>query len=201
MNPKGLLAFGNVSHGFSTPTFEETLFPAREKSTNIKPESGWNDEVGFRTMLSDQLQATVSYYRIYIKQLLVARRTGEDAYIGVNAGESLHPGLEAEIKWSVFSPGSYPQFRWEEMLPLPTIISLILWITIDYSGNNLPGTAKNTWLVNSFFNPTQKLQFNISHRITGKMPVNDANSDFTEAYGITNFELSHTAKIKSFILR
>ncbi|MBT6007515.1 MAG: TonB-dependent receptor, partial [Prolixibacteraceae bacterium] len=76
-----LSAFANISHGFSTPTFEETLLPEGDLNTEIKPESGWNAEVGFRSQFSDYLQISASYYRIYVNNLLVARRSGEDAYI------------------------------------------------------------------------------------------------------------------------
>jgi iron complex outermembrane recepter protein len=62
-----LSVFGNVSHGFSTPTFEETLLPAGQINSDIKPETGWNLEAGIRTGLDNRLRATLSYYRIYIK--------------------------------------------------------------------------------------------------------------------------------------
>ena len=81
-----LSVFGNISHGFSTPSFEETLLPAGEINHEIKPETGWNAEIGFRSQFSEHIQFSASYYRIYVKNLLVARRTGEDAYVGVNAG-------------------------------------------------------------------------------------------------------------------
>lgn len=194
-------AFGNVSHGFSTPTFEETLLPEGEINTDIKPEEGWNYEVGFRTMLSGQLQASVSYYRIYIKNLLVARRTGEDAYIGVNAGQSLHPGLETELRWSVLPAGSYPNLTLSGNATIANYhFTDFVDNDSDYSGNNLPGTTKNTWMVNSFFNPTKNFNINITYRNTGKMPANDANTVFSKAYGITNSELKYTGRIKNIFL-
>jgi iron complex outermembrane recepter protein len=100
--------FANASHGFSTPSFEETLLPEGQINTDIKPETGWNFEGGIRTNFNNRIHATVSYYRIYIQNLLVARRTGDDAFVGVNAGKSLHPGLESEIRWVVLNPVRLP---------------------------------------------------------------------------------------------
>lgn len=189
----GFSLFGNLSHGFSTPTFEETLLPEGEINKDIKPETGWNAEAGIRTLIADRLTASVSYYRIYVKNLLVARRTGQDAYIGVNAGESLHPGLEAAFRLVVLDPRKYPSlsingnttianYHFREFVDDGT----------DYSGNLLPGTTQNTWLLAANFTPVENLNFHAWYRHTGEMPVNDANSDFTEPYGITNIEATYS---------
>jgi iron complex outermembrane recepter protein len=191
--------FGNVSHGFSTPTFEETLLPAGNINPDIKPETGWNAEMGLRAIFSDQLQANVSYYRIYIRNLLVARRTGEDAYIGVNAGKSLHPGLEAEIRWSVLEPARYPSLV---LYGNTTIANYHFQEFVDneadYSGNNLPGTAKTTWLLGADFGLTKNINLNAWSRFTGKMPVDDSNSAYSDAYTISNLELKYIGKAKHF---
>ena len=191
--------FGNLSHGFSTPTFEETLLPAGEINPNIKPETGWNAEMGLRAIFSDQLKATVSYYRIYIRNLLVARRTGEDAYIGVNAGKSLHPGLEAEIRWSVLQPAHYPSLV---LYGNTTIANYHFQDFVDngnnYSGNNLPGTAKTTWLLGADFGLTKNINMNAWSRFVGKMPVDDSNSAYSDGYTVSNLEMKYNGKIKIF---
>lgn len=196
-----LSVFGNISHGFSTPTFEETLMPAGEINPDIKPETGWNTEIGFRSQLSNRVQLSASYYRIYIKNLLVARRTGEDTYVGVNAGKSLHPGFEAEVKWNVTRPFKFPSL----VLTGNTTIANYHFTDftdqdVDYSGNNLPGTSKNTWFILTNFNPGKNININLWYRYTGKMPVNDANSEFSDPFGITNLETMYLLQIKKLKL-
>ena len=196
---RNLSVFGNVSHGFSTPSFEETLLPAGEINTEIKPETGWNTEIGFRSQLFGRVQFTASYYRIYIKNLLVARRTGEDAYVGVNAGKSLHPGFETEIKWNITNPRKFPSLTFSGNATIANYhFTEFTDLDVDYSGNNLPGTTKNTWLVLANFNPTKNTGINLWHRCTGEMPVNDANSDFTDKYGVTNMEVKFFDKFNRF---
>jgi iron complex outermembrane recepter protein len=196
-----LSVFGNVSHGFSTPTFEETLLPEGQINPDIKPESGWNLEAGIRTGLNNRLRAGISYYRIYIKNLLVARRTGEDAYVGVNAGESLHPGLEAEIRWLALNPGTFPslvldgnatiaRYHFRDFIDNDT----------DYSGNLLPGTARTTYYLSGDFQPATNYGIRVWHRFTGKMPVNDANSAFTDPFGISNLEFRYNRNFSVFKL-
>jgi iron complex outermembrane receptor protein len=188
--------FGNVSHGFSTPTFEETLLPAGEINTEIKPETGWNAEIGVRSQLYGRVQFSASYYRIYIKNLLVARRTGEDAYVGVNAGKSLHPGFETEIKWNVTNPSNLPSLTISGNATIANYhFSDFTDLNVDYSGNNLPGTTKNTIFVLANFNPTKNINLNLWYRFAGKMPVNDANSAYSDANGITNFETRFYGKL------
>ncbi|MEE4287329.1 MAG: TonB-dependent receptor [Mariniphaga sp.] len=185
--------FGNLSHGFSTPSFEETLLPEGQINPDIKPESGWSIEAGMRADLNNRLRATLSYYRIYINNLLVARRTGEDAYVGVNAGKSLHPGLEAEMRWVVLNPGSFPSLILNGNTTLANYhFQDFVDGDNDYSDNLLPGTTKTTWLLAGDFQPAKNIGFRAWHRFTGKMPVNDANSNFTDAYGISNIEFKYT---------
>ncbi len=188
--------FGNVSHGFSTPTFEETLLPAGEINSEIKPETGWNTEIGIRSQLYDRVQFSASYYRIYIKNLLVARRTGEDAYVGVNAGKSLHPGFETEIKWNVTDSRKFPSLALSGNATIANYhFAEFTDLDVDYSGNNLPGTAKTTFFALASFNPTSNINVNLWYRFAGKMPVNDANSTYSDAYGVTNFETKFYGKL------
>ncbi|MFA7489735.1 MAG: TonB-dependent receptor [Mariniphaga sp.] len=193
---KKLTFFGNISHGFSTPSFEETLLPEGEINAGIQPESGWNTEAGIRVDLNGTFRATVSYYRMYIKNLLVARRTGEDAYVGVNAGRSIHPGLEADIKWIVFNPHSFPSlslngnitaanYRFQEFNDQGN----------DYSGNLLPGTSRITWLAAGKIRFSKNMDIRGWHRHTGKMPVNDSNSTFTKPSGLTNIEIRYSQTV------
>ncbi|MDD4108693.1 MAG: TonB-dependent receptor [Prolixibacteraceae bacterium] len=189
--------FGNISHGFSTPTFEETLLPQGNINTEIKPESGWNNELGVRVHSGDRLQGSVSYYRIYINNLLVARRTGEDAYMGVNAGRSLHPGFEAEIRWSVLNPATLPSLTLNGNITLANYhFQEFTDNDVNYSGNILPGTPNTTWLTSVHFRPAKIFQFTAWYRHTGKMYVNDSNTDFSKPFGITNFESEFTVKSK-----
>ncbi len=198
---RNLSMFGNVSHGFSTPSFEETLLPAGEINTEIKPESGWNTEIGIRSQVFGRVQFSASYFRIYIKNLLVARRTGEDSYVGVNAGKSLHPGFETEIKWNVTDPLKFPSLVLTGNATIANYhFTEFIDLDVDYSGNNLPGTTKNTWFTLANFNPTRNTAINIWHRCTGKMPVDDANSAFTDKYGVTNMEVKYFEKFKKLKL-
>lgn len=191
--------FGNVSHGFSTPTFEETLMPEGAINPEIKPESGWSFETGFRTQFSNRFKLSASYYRIYIDNLLVAHRTGEDAYIGVNAGQSVHPGFETEFTWltithhnnpllTIYGSATLSNYHFNEFVNLGN----------NYSGKQLPGTAKEIFSLGAKLIPMGNLSLKAWYRYNGEMPVNDSNSSYSDAFGLSSAEVRYLGKKNGF---
>ena len=86
--------FSSISHGFSPISLQETLLPDGQINTNLKPETGWNFEVGTRgSVFNNRLQFNLAVYRLDIKNLLVSRRTAQDEFIGINAGRTQHDGI------------------------------------------------------------------------------------------------------------
>ncbi|MEN0047635.1 MAG: TonB-dependent receptor, partial [Bacteroidota bacterium] len=96
---RGNTIFAVASHGFAPPTLEETLTPDGNINPDIQPEQGWNFEVGSRGQL-DWLTYNFSIYSMQIKDLLVARRTDADQFIGINAGRTVHNGIEFALSSS-----------------------------------------------------------------------------------------------------
>lgn len=196
---ENLSLFANVSHGFSTPSFEETLYPEGDLNTEIKPETGWNYEAGFRAKPVSNVQFSGSYYRIYVNNLLVARRTGEDAYVGVNAGKTLHAGLETELRWNAFWVDNYSRLSLFGNATFANYEFLdFVDEDVDYSGNLLPGTTKTIWMAGAVVRPSKNFTLNASYRFTGEMPLDDANSGFSDSFGITNAELKYMDKKSKF---
>lgn len=103
----------SASRGFSLPATEETLTSSGTINTDIKPENGYNFEIGSKCyFFNKKLYTEVSIYRMEIKDLLVAKRVGDDQYVGVNAGETFHQGIEMKLNhnWPInkfFTLNSY----------------------------------------------------------------------------------------------
>ncbi len=196
-----LSIFGNISHGFSPPTLEETLLPEGTINHEIKPEQGWNFEAGFRSKISNRFSLDMSYYRIYVSDLLVARRTGEDAYVGVNAGKSLHTGLETAFLWVITKPATFPSI---EIFGNSTFADFRFTDFIDngkdYSGNHLPGTARTINNIALLFKPNSNLTANFSNRYVGAMYGDDANYMQSQYYTISNFNLGYKIRIKKLYI-
>jgi iron complex outermembrane receptor protein len=75
--------YSSVSKGFLFLQFE-SLTPEGQINTNLKPEMGWNFELGFKgNWLKNKMYTEVALYSTQISNLLVARRTANDQFIGL----------------------------------------------------------------------------------------------------------------------
>lgn len=178
--------FSVVSHGFSPPTLEETLMPGGQRNTSIKPETGWNFELGTKGSITPSLFVELSVYYMKVKNLLVSQRTGEDQYIGINAGGTNHPGLEFRMDYRLVNQpsfttyfrinGSLTHYRFAEFNDNG----------IDYAGNKLPGTPDflTNWMLETTH--TKGFFFNLHYLTVGRIPLRDDNSIYTDAYALAN---------------
>ncbi len=182
----------SASHGFSPPTLEETLTPSGQINPGIRPEQGWNFEVGARGQWQAmRLSYDVSVFSMHIRDLLVARRTAEDAFIGVNAGKSVHSGLEAAAFWQMTREGHpvFAQAQWFGNLTLASYrFAAFVDGDLDFSGNRITGTPQA--VANTGFDLVLKngLYVHLNYLYTGDMPMNDANTRFSESFGVANLK-------------
>jgi iron complex outermembrane receptor protein len=184
--------YGNISHGFSPLSLEETLRPDGQINADLNPETGWNFEVGLKGYaLNSRLQYNMSIYRLAIKNLLVARRTSEDAFIGVNAGRTNHDGLEIDFTYSIFNSGNLQistfgsynlnLYKFDEFIDEDN----------DFSGNDVTGVPSNILNLGVDFNTTIGFYGNLNYQYVGKMPITDSNTLFSESYNISNLKIGY----------
>lgn len=191
--------FANISQGFSIPSLEETLTPEGQINPDIKPETGWNYELGWRGT-HRHLQYDLTAYFMHIQNLLVARRIGDDQYMGVNAGLNNHLGLDALVNYylelgprytlNLFTSGSWMHFRFAEFVDEET----------NYNGNELTGVPQ--LLLNPGIELLTETGFyaNVNAQIVGKMPMNDANSLYTDAYAVVRSKVGYRINWQSLII-
>ncbi|HEY3370387.1 MAG TPA: TonB-dependent receptor, partial [Prolixibacteraceae bacterium] len=178
--------FSVVSHGFSPPTLEETLLPGGQRNTSIKPETGWNFELGTKGSVSPSLFVELSVYYMKVKNLLVAQRTGEDEYMGINAGGTKHPGMEIRMDYHLINRpsfttwfrvnGSLTHYRFAEFMDKGN----------DYAGNKLTGSPDliTNWMLETTH--TKGFFLNLHYLTVGRMPLRDDNSIYSDAYALAN---------------
>lgn len=183
--------YGSVSHGFSPPTLEETLNPEGLINNTIKPEKGWMQEMGIRYQ-GEKMSASVTGYLMQISDLLVARRTTEDQYIGINAGKTSQNGLEFDLNYLILnqknlkitanSNYTFQDFQFDKFIEDER----------DFSGNQLTGVPKNQ------FNATTRVEFwkgfhaQVSWQFIDNIPITDDNSVFADSYNLLNLNLGYT---------
>lgn len=181
--------YGTVSHGFSPPTLEETLTPSGAINRDIQPEQGWNFEMGSRgSNIGGKLSYEITFYTMQIKDLLVARRTAIDQFIGVNAGKTTHNGIEVYLHYDIlnskilqiFTGYTFADYKFDDFIDDKK----------DYSGNRLTGTSPHIASAGLDFNePKTGLYGNLTFQFTDAIPLNDANAIYSNAYKLLNSKI------------
>lgn len=196
--------YSDISHGFSPITLLETLMPDGQINQDLKPETGWNFEVGTRgTFIKNKLFFNLALYRMDIKNLLVSRRTALDQYIGINAGRTQHDGLELALNYNIltnesFTLGSFVSYSLNDYTFKEFVDD-----TDNFSGNDLTGVPNDVFNAGIDFNSKLGFYGNINFQYVGSIPMNDRNSLYSDHYSLTNvkvgYRLGITEKLRANI--
>ena len=181
------MIFATISHGFSPPKLEETLLPDGLINNDIKPETGWNYEIGSRgKIIKNIFNYEVSVYLMDINNLLVARRTGDDQFIGVNAGNTIHKGIEIGLNYYLIQKEavqlshsnsiSINDFSFQDFQDLDE----------DYSGNDLTGVPDRTVYSELYLNTKSGFYAYLNYQFVGQIPLRDDNSIYADSYQLVN---------------
>ncbi|MDN5476693.1 MAG: TonB-dependent receptor, partial [Chryseobacterium sp.] len=188
---KGFSIRGKMGKGNSAPTNEEIRSSTQEFNINLNPEFGWNKEFGIRKQFGNSIFVEGSYFDFRMKYAIVRRQNEAGQEYFVNAGQTVQKGLEVLLESKIFDlkndvlskikfrfSGSFYRFTFQNYRQNER----------DFSGNDLTGVPRTT--VNSLMNFTffKKLFVDYSHFYTSKMPLNDANSVWSDPGLIGNIQ-------------
>ena len=194
----GKYFYGLLSHGYSIPTLEETLTPDGIINNAIKPEIGFNVEMGFRaaTPLS-KLNYGLSAYHMKVQDLLVARRTDADQFIGINAGGSRHIGVELDGKYRMILKSN-----WRSELDLAYTYQRFSFTDFvddinDYSGNELTGAIPHQ-LALGWSGGYRGFNLSLKYKYFDGMPMRDDNSIYSDAYTLLDVFVSQNMTFGDF---
>ena len=188
--------FANISHGFSSPNIDETLDENGIVNPDIQPESGWNYELGvIGTTKNKIISYSLNLYYMDIRNLLVAQRTSFDTFTGVNAGRTSHPGLETTInipvligqKINITSSSNFSKYWY--------IFKDFNNRGNDYSMNKLTGVPGHT-LFSKIKVDFKNYLLQFSFQNIGEIPMNDANTLFTDRYSLFDLKISRRLYLK-----
>jgi len=189
---KNISLYSNVGKGFSPIALAETLLPDGQINTNLKPETGWNYEVGTRGgLFKNKLQFNLAIYRLDIKNLVVSRRVADDQFIGVNAGKTRHDGLELGlnyklvdknlVKLSTFMNYTLNNFKFKDFMDEDN----------DFSGNDLTGVPSEIFNAGIDVITEFGVYGNMNFQHVGSQPITDNNSLYSNTYNLTNLKFGY----------
>jgi iron complex outermembrane receptor protein len=186
----GNYIYANIGHGFSPPTLEETLTPDGNINPDIRPERGWNFEIGSRGNISKSISYDISAYHMRIQDLLVARRVAEDQFVGINAGRTDHNGIEATVNYQILTKKHKLSLFSSYALSDHTFIDFVDGED-DFSGNALTGTARHHLNGGLDYNSSFGLYGNMTYKYLSSFPIRDDNSIFSDAYQVLDFKFGY----------
>lgn len=188
--------YTSISQGFSPISLQETLLPDGQINNELQPETGWNQEIGSRgSLFNNKLQFSIAIYRLDVRNLLVARRTAQDQFIGVNAGQTHHDGIEFTVNANLIQNDGFELNGF-----FNTSLNRYKFVDFvdednDFSGNDLTGVPSEIINVGLDFETKFGLFGNINVQHVGEQPITDSNTLYSDSYSLTNFKIGY---LKSF---
>ena len=195
--------FASLGRGFSTPGIEETLTPSGDVNTDLLPETGVNAEVGVKFYWWEQKLFTgVTFFNTMVHNLLVAERIAEDQYVGINAGKTRHSGVEIDVHYHGLINDNWLLRPYFTLAINDFKFRDFKDNDIDYSGNEITGAPRSTASVGLESEFVNGISFLVHLYHGGEIPLNDANSIYSDAYTLLDFKLSYKlSKLKNFPIR
>ena len=192
--------YGNISHGFSTPTTSETLLPDGIFNPDIKPEIGWNYEAGARySVFRDLIYGTLSAYTLRVTDLLVSRRTIDDNFFAINAGKTTHNGVELDFNFDIIKRSSRTLKFFFNASIYDHKFDNFIDLDNDFSGNDLTGVPSEVINIGLDTFTDKGVYGYLNFQAVGKIPANDANTAFGEAYELLHGKIGYKNQIGDHI--
>ena len=194
--------YTSLSKGFSPPATAE-LFPTGSAvNLDLKPESGTNYDLGARGSFFDGLYADINIFTYTLKNTIVQRRDAGGGDYYVNAGSTKQKGVETLI--------SYPFLQTLKQVKFSSLWLSHTWHdfhyqsfkqqSTDYSGNRMPGEAPHSISAGFDLALRNGIYGMASLFYSGKIPLNDANTAYANAYHIIDVKAGYQLLIKNLVM-
>jgi len=187
-----LSTYVSYSSGYSPPTVQELYPSSGIFDQQLLPESGNNLEAGIKgTALSEAISFNVVAYDFQLDETIVVRHDDDGAEYFVNAGRTAQRGAEVQVAWQtkinsdersilkVWSSYTLNHYRFKDYQK----------DTISYDGNKLTGVPSDVLVAGVDLSLSFGLYFNSTFTSTEEIPLNDANTVFSEAYQLLSARL------------
>jgi len=182
--------YGGISSGFSPPTIDEVRTNEGTINLALEAEKGINYEVGYRADYKEgMLNVDISTFYFKLDETITTYTNEDGVVLFRNAGATDQKGVEAQVDYSLVSNNlgwvqevklghayTFHHFRFKDYVDDDEV----------YSGNKLTGVAPNTLVNRLDINSGSGMYLNLTHQFVDKIPLNDANTVFQEAFNLLN---------------
>ncbi|NGM60612.1 TonB-dependent receptor [Sphingobacterium sp. SGG-5] len=201
---------GSLSSGYSPPPVWEINNYDGTLNKDIKPEDGLNYEAGIRgDFLHKRFNFDITAYQMYLKNAIVpvAQPNGTMAY--KNAGLTSQQGIEAFLSFLVLNHPEkaisllkpWVSYTYNNYIFKDYETQSFDWgsssvITVDHSGNHVTGVVPHSLSAGVDLHTRYGLYFNTLLYYYDRIPLNDANTYYSDSYTLLNMKLGCRKDIK-----
>ena len=187
---------GSISYGFSPPTIEEFRTNEGSIALNLEAEQGTNYELGIRGSFPEvRFSYDITGFLFKLSETIVQQPSDRNSTVVFeNTGATDQYGLEVATNWRVIQNRD----RFIERLNWNLSYSYYDFSFVDYqkegenySGNDLTGVAPHSLNSSWQLETTTGMYLNLNYNFTEEIPLNDANTVYSEAYHLLQSRLGY----------
>lgn len=206
---KNISLFGQLSKGYSSPSIAEIRPSAGGIYSGLQAEYGWNKEVGLKVSAwRNKFFMQASLFQFDLKNAIVRRVNNNGAEYFVNEGDVQQKGIELEYQYhwiNMLRQRFFRSIKWSQAITLNDFRFVNYKNNqTSFAGNQLTGVADKVIVSTLSMDITKKIYWNIQFSYVGKMPLNDANTFFSDPYRLWQSKLGwrsgHARPIEIFLL-
>jgi iron complex outermembrane recepter protein len=184
--------YGTYGRGFETPTFAELANvnpPATGLNFGLEASSSRHLEAGVKMIVPAGLRVNAAVFRIVTENEIVIDQSSGGRTTFKNVGHTDRDGVEIGAEtlgsgpWHAKVAYTFLDATFRESFVTRTGTPSVA-VTVP-AGSQLPGTAKNV-LYGELLYQKESFYAQLEGFYKSKMPVNDQNSDFADAYATFN---------------
>jgi iron complex outermembrane receptor protein len=183
-----LNAYANIGKGFETPTFAELAYrPGGGTGLNfaLKPSTSLHREIGLKSLLGDQGRLNIALFRIDVKDEIVVDSASGGRTIFKNAAGTRRDGME--LGWQQKFAYGFEAALAYTLLDAKFKESFTAGAVTVNAGSKLPGIAgSNLFGELVWRHAASGFHAGVEIRHSGKIYVNDQNSEFAPSYNVWN---------------
>lgn len=196
----------SISSGFSPPSSSEVKNIDGSINPNLQAEKAVNYEINAKgNILQSRLSYDLSLFKMDMKGELIGQSVQQGITIYNNAGKTTHNGAELALSWQILKPDdnnavaslrpfialTYSDFKFKDY----KVLNAANVVTGFYDGNKLTGVSPLVVSAGLDLETQMGLYAFLNYYYTDKMPVNDLNTDFNDAYQVVTVKAGYKKKL------
>ncbi|MFT5885696.1 MAG: iron complex outermembrane receptor protein [Arcticibacterium sp.] len=198
---KPFSVFASIGQGFSPPTVQEfvTIFHPLALIAKLNAEVGTNYELGIKGG-GKKFSYQANAYSLQLNDAIIRGSIGEED-VFTNAGKASQTGFELLVEYQeTFANNSRLQTLFSADLKDYTYLSFIDNENV-FDGNNIPSVPDKTFNFTIDYALANGLFWNNNLNFTSEIPLNNANTIFSNAYYLLNSRIGWKKDINQWGLR